>query len=223
MKLNRTVPITLACVIALTLLIAGAFVLNSNKVQAEPPGDQPPQDSPTLEWGDFGPIALAETNDMCADAEAITPFILLPMPGQPAPPPPDSYSVGTDDRHFYNGNSVDDWYSYTTHALPCAGGSGVSTMLLVSVVSDNPQIEVEIYQYCFNWPIDTTMYEVHPSFGDDPPTVEILSGLSKNVAVTNPLENFTYYIHVNYLSPPDGGGTITYDLEIEEYCTYPPR
>jgi len=206
--------IPIACVVALCLIVPLMYSSLTGEVKAAPPGGQ------VAKGGGLGPptpMEIVEPNDTCADAEEIKPLIALPFPGTGSPsPPPDSYVVSVNDRKFHNGNNVDDWYLYTTHDLDC------DVVLKVKVTSDKPQIEVEIYEHCWQWPIDTSMYEEILVWGQDQPEIQILSGLEKSVSVDNPSPNTGYLIHVNYLSPPEEGGPITYDLRVTEECIQVP-
>ncbi len=212
MKVPKHFRITAVIVFAfLCLMVTIGYSSITSEVRAEPPGDQPPPDSDPELDPDFPPMELAVNNDRCGDAEELKPLITIPMPGQEFTPQED-YTVSVYDKSFHNGNNVDDWYSYTTHDLEC------DTVLRVSLTSDQPQTEIEIYQYCFNWPLESSMYAETIDFGEIGTTIEPLSGLNKEISIVDVLPDFTYYIHVNYLYPPDGGGSITYDLTIDEYC-----
>jgi hypothetical protein len=208
--------IPIACVVALCLIVPLMYSSLTGEAKAEPPGGQAAKGIDIGQVGGAGLVAVAEPNDTCADAEEIKPLIALPPPGSGPPSPPDSYTVNVNDRKFYNGNSVDDWYLYTTHDLDC------DVTLTVKVTSDKPQIELEIYEHCWQWPIDTTMYEEIMVWGQDQPEIQILSGLEKSVSVSNASPNTGYLIHVNYLSPPEDAGPITYDLKVTEECTQVP-
>lgn len=212
MKVPKHFRITAVLLAFLCLIVTIGYSSVTSEVKAAPPGDQPaPDTDPELD-PNFPPLTAAVTNDRCAEAEELTPLILLPWPGQETTPP-DDYSVSANDKSFHNGNNVDDWYSYTTHDLECD-----STMLMVSLTSNQPQTEIEIYQYCFNWPLESSMYEETIGFGEEGTTITPLSGLDKTISIVDVLPNFTYYIHVNCLYRPDNYGSITYDLKIDEYC-----
>ena len=200
MRRITRMPVIGACVIALLLILVGS----SAQVNGAAKAASGPYPGISEEL-----VAVAETNDYCGEAEVIGPLIALPMPGQP-PYEPDSYTTNVNDRTFHNGNNVDDWYAYTTHDLGC------DTQLRVLVTSDKAQIEVEVYDYCFRWPLATSMYqEVWDGFES---SIEILSGLEKDLTVRDVTPEFEYHIHVNVLNAPAEGGAITYDLTVIEEC-----
>ena len=212
MRLIKFVSVVGVCAFALFLTLSVGNVDMTGTALAEPPGeDQPTQIDPSA-LGDLAPTLAVEPNDYCRNAERLQPLILI-MPGQPAPTP-DHYTVSASDQQFANGNNVDDWYVYRTHDLGC------DTDLKVEVTSDKAQTEVEIYEYCFQWPRVTSMYqEVYYGFET---SIEPLSGLDKEITLHDALAEHDYYIHVNCLMAPDDGGPITYTLTITEECAPPP-
>jgi len=196
MKRHSMYLSALACATFLLLMVVGTALLAENP---PPPGDTPPQ-----VFQQHAPTQLAPTNDSCRDAIEIA----------ATQETEDSYVGSVTGKKFQNGNNVDDWYSYTTHDT-CPNGT---ISLVVKLTSDYPQTEVEIYDRCYRWPIAKSIYE-EPFF--DNPGGYKFSGLTKDLAVDCE-PNHTYYIHVNYLRPPEQGGAITYDLTIGEGCVEPP-
>jgi hypothetical protein len=192
----------------------------ANVARAEPPGeDEPGTIDPGALGGAYGPVVTVEKNDTCADAEEIAPLMMLQPPGGLLEHKggQSSYTARAHDRKFHNGSSVDDWYMYVTHDMQCP----MYHYLVIEVVCDKPQVEVELYEECYMWPIASSMYqEVITAFDPEHEIMETeiqpLSGLEKEVTIIEAEDNADYYIHVNCLAAPEG--EISYDLTVREYC-----
>ena len=196
MKHTGTLLSALACAAILILTTITAV-----KADVPPPGPTP--STPVV----HGPIvtSMIKPNDRCAEAKELT-----------------ATSTGTGNNKVYEakintawftkGSNVDDWYMYTTHE---ACGTDYIKSLIVTVSSDKPQIEVELYDDCNNWPIDSSIWTT-----DTPTGVKSyqFSGLEKDVQAGAVPAAKTYYIHVNYLRPPDDGSGIKYSLDLIERC-----
>lgn len=191
-----TVLVICGSILCMSLINPGASKEASKKVE------------PKLPPGELAKYPPPEPNDTCATAEKLTRerFGL------------DQYGIRqhggeTYDRVFVNSNNLDDWYKYT------AGSHPSRTMLFelkVTVLSDEPQIEFEVYDSCYSLPLAHSM-----GVYDDRTGLWTYS-LSEAIKMerTEWVEGETYYIHVNWIHPPyDVRRGITYDLIVAEFCT----
>jgi hypothetical protein len=219
---------TLACVLALVLLCAvtAAIAGDQRNPKAGAAGKEPYslQNQESKGIGNYHgtPQQIQpDPNSNCMEAEEITVLIGLGMPGHPLPPPTE-WNPSVQNRRFSNGRNVDDWYKYTTHDT-CTTSSGTPSLDL-TLTSDKPQVEVELYEECGAWAVATSMWrEEGFSMDEDVPAEPAgweFSGLVKTLGI-DCQENHTYYIHVNCLRPPDDRGTIKYTLQLHEYCKQP--
>ena len=196
MKHTRTLLSALACAAILLLTAITA-------IWAAPPPEGPTSSAPAA----HGPIVtqMVRPNDRCAEAREL---------------PATSTGSGNNkifeakinNAWFTKGSNVDDWYVYTTHE---ACGSDYIKSLIVTVSSDKPQIEVELYDDCNNWPVAGSIWTT-----DTPTGVKSyqFSGLEKTLNQGDVAAAKTYYIHVNYLRPPDDRSGIKYSLDLIERC-----
>jgi hypothetical protein len=218
MRRNATLTGALVCVAAVILALIGTAAMAGNgisrgldgKVRA---GGAEIRDHVAIQPQGFAEtLAIGDTNPTCAEAEE-----LIPLIEQGAEDVHD-FSVSVTGRSFSGAGNLDDWYKYTTHG-DCPSGNH---NLNVEVSADKAQIEVEIYDACAGWPVATSMQAT--IFSDDMNSATetyAFSGLHKDVGCL--VESLhTYYIHVNYLRPPDEGGSIKYDMTISEFCQQPP-